>query len=225
MKPYLRGKFYLVLAASLLAFSSFAAADDAIGTSSSGSLSADTVSSIAENAAKEALSDSNYILQSGDRIGIVIYPTDEYIKGGEMQVSSDGNITLPLIGKVKVSGKTLNQAEDEIAKIVDADYLVNPEVVIEILEYKERSLVILGQVKKPGTVQFPSGETHISLLQAISLAGGFSDIANVKKIKIVRGTGANKQVLQANAEEIIAGQGSDIELEPGDIVHVSESLF
>lgn len=170
---------------------------------------------------------ATYVLLSGDRVRITIYPEDKYVKGAEMQVSSDGNITLPLVGKVTVAGKTITQAESEIRTIIDADYLVNPEVVIEVLEYKEKSFVILGQVKKPGTYQFPAGVTHVSLLEAISMAGGFSDIANTKKIKIVRKTeGAGKhKIVPANAESIISGKEQDIDLQSGDVVHVSESLF
>jgi protein involved in polysaccharide export with SLBB domain len=166
-----------------------------------------------------------YVLHAGDRVNVKIYPEDDYIKGGEMQVSSDGNITLALAGKIPVEGKTVSDAEDAIAKILDADYLVNPEVVLEVLEFKQQSFVVLGQVKKPGTFQFPVSSTRLTLLEAISLAGGFSDIANIKKIKIIRSKEGNKDILQANAESIMSGDSQDIPIEPGDIINVSESLF
>lgn len=170
----------------------------------------------------------DYVLQSGDRLKITIYPEDEYIKGGEMQISSEGKIALPLIGKVDVGGKKVKEAEAAVRQIIDADYLVNPEVVFEVIKQSELSqiaIVVLGAVKKPGSYQFPVGETKMTLLRAISEAGGFSDVANIEKIKIVRQDEGKKNVIKANAESIISGDEPDVELKSGDIVHVAESLF
>lgn len=166
-------------------------------------------------------------LEIGDRVLIKIYPEDEYIKGGEMVVSSEGDIALPLIGKIKVEGLQLVEAEREIVKLLAADYLVNPIVVIEVtkdITKLTKSLSILGQVQKPGTYQMPL-EDKLTLLQLISMAGGFTDVANVKKIKIIRKEGGKVQVIHANAESIIGGKSVDVELAPEDVVHVGESLF
>ena len=172
--------------------------------------------------------EKDYILQTGDHIKITIYPEDDLIKGATMEISSEGNITLPLVGKVAVAGKPSTEAEHAIAEILDRDYIVNPEVVIEVVEKygaeKEKTVVLLGQVKNPGSHPFPKTE-HFTLLQAIAIAGGFSDIANIKKIKIIRGGAEKGEVLRANAEDIISGNKPDIDLEDGDIINVAESLF
>ena len=170
----------------------------------------------------------SYRIQAGDKLTIKIFPEDPYIKGGDMQVSPDGNVTLPLLGKISLLGKTVNEAQEVLRQILNRDYLVDPEVTVEMMESKERSFVVLGQVKKPGTYQFPAGSTKFSLLEAISQAGGFSDIANSKKIKILRqqrDKTSAKKVIQANAEAIIGGQEPDVELEEGDVINVVESLF
>ena len=169
--------------------------------------------------------DKEYILEASDKVNVKIFPEDQYIRGGDMQVSGDGNITLALVGKIPVAGKSVAEAEREIAKILDADYLVDPEVVIEVLQFKEQSVIILGQVKRPGTYSFPPNTSRLTLLQAISLAGGFSDVANIKKIKLVRKAGGENKVSRVNAEAIISGDEPDVEVESGDVVHVSESLF
>jgi len=172
--------------------------------------------------------DKDYVMQTGDRIKITIYPEDDHIKGAEMEISSEGNITLPLVGKVSVAGKKPIEAEKEIAIILDRDYLVNPEVVIEVTDKyaseKEKSVVLLGQVKQPGSQPFPKAG-RFTLLQAIAVAGGFSDVANIKKIKVIRGGEVKGEVLRANAEDIISGKKPDIDLEDGDIINVAESLF
>jgi len=172
--------------------------------------------------------DNEYIMLTGDRIKITIYPEDEHIKGAEMEISSEGNITLPLVGKIQVAGKKPIEAEKEISVILDRDYLVNPEVVIEVTDKyaseKDKSVVLLGQVKQPGTQPFPKAG-RFTLLQAIAIAGGFSDVANIKKIKVIRGGEVKGEVLRANAEDIISGKKPDIDLEDGDIINVAESLF
>jgi len=167
--------------------------------------------------------DASYRLQSGDRLNLKIYPEDEYIKGGEVEISSEGNITLPLVGKIGVGEKSVIEAEKTINELLAIDYLVNPQVVIEVLEYRKGSFVVLGQVIKPGTYDFPPGELNITLLHAISLTGGFSDVANIKKIKIMRKT--TGEVLNVNAQAIIGGDDPDIEIKPDDVIHISESLF
>lgn len=167
-------------------------------------------------------------IAAGDHIRIKIYPEDEYIKGGEMEVSSEGTITLPLLGKVKIMGLKIPTAETKIAKLLAKDYLVSPVVVIEVaervVEKEKRSVAILGQVQKPGSYELPPSQ-KMTLLQLISTAGGFSDVANVKKIKIIRKTGGKTEVIHANAESIISGNDPDIELEPEDVIHVAESFF
>jgi len=166
-------------------------------------------------------------LEIGDRLLVKIFPEDQYIKGGEMVVSSEGDITLPLIGKVRVEGKQIVEAEREILGLLAQDYLVNPVVVIEVTREvvtHTTSLSILGQVQKPGTYQLPQ-EGELTLLQLISMAGGFTDVANVKKIKVIRKEKGKVRVIRANAESIIAGNAPDIALAAEDVIHVGESLF
>jgi len=166
-------------------------------------------------------------LEIGDRLLVKIFPEDQYIKGGEMVVSSEGDITLPLIGKVRVEGKQIVEAEREILGLLAQDYLVNPVVVIEVtkeIRKDEKALSVLGQVQKPGTYQIPE-LGKLTLLQLISMAGGFTDVANVKKIKIIRKEKGKVSIIRANAEAIIAGNQPDIELAEGDLIHVGESLF
>ena len=167
-------------------------------------------------------------IEIGDKLRIKIYPEDAFVKGADTEVSSEGNVTLPLVGKVPVVGMRPVDAEREIVKILSKDYLVNPVVVIEFVESaperSRRSVAVLGQIQKPGTYEFPPDQ-KLTLLKLLSMAGGFTDIANVKKIKVIRKEGSKTRVIRANAESIISGNKPDIELEPGDVVHIGESFF
>jgi len=176
-----------------------------------------------------------YTFQPGNRIRIRIFPQDAYIKGGDMQVSHEGKIILPLIGKLDVLGKKIPEVEATLREIIDKEYLVDPEVFIEILNFEkkekpkeilpDRTVLLMGAVKRPGAVKIPGSAKRFSLLQALASAGGFSDVANIKKIKIVREIDGQKSVIRANADSIISGKDPDVELEANDIIHVSESFF
>lgn len=170
----------------------------------------------------------NYPIEVGDRLKITIYPSDEYIRGGDVEVSTEGTITLSLIGKVQVKGLKVLEVEQKIVDLLSQDYLVSPVVVIEVakrtLETEKQSVAVLGQVKKPGAYDIPP-EQKFTLLQLISTAGGFTEVANAKKIKVIRKKGGKTQVIRANAEAIISGNQTDIELVPEDVVHVGESFF
>lgn len=167
--------------------------------------------------------DSSYILQTGDRIDIKIYPEDEFLKGGEAEVSSQGYVTIPLVGKIKAANQSVLDVENQIAEILAEDYIANPQVVIEVLQYQASTFAVLGQVSRPGSYELPVGGRKMTLLEAISTAGGFNDIANIKKVKIMRKSTGD--VLRVNVENIISGNEQDIEILHDDVIHVSESLF
>lgn len=163
----------------------------------------------------------------GDKMKIKVYPEDQYVKGGEWEVSSEGTVTLNLIGKISVEGKTVAEVEREMTELLAKDFLVNPVVVVEVdeTEQSKESLAILGQIQRPGTYDFPEDE-KLTLLQLISKAGGFTPVANVKKIKVIRKEKEKKtRVIRANAEAIISGKEADVELQPDDVIHVGESFF
>ncbi len=170
----------------------------------------------------------------GDKVTVKIYPEDDYLKGTQMEVSTEGNIVLPLLDRIEIKGLTIAEAEKKITDLIAQDYLVNPIVVIEVADRlleKEgegiiikRSVSILGQVQKPGTYEFPP-EGKMTLLEVISKAGGFTDVANVKKIKVIRKGEGKNSVISANAESIIGGRNPDVPLETDDVIHVGESFF
>ncbi len=169
--------------------------------------------------------EKQYIIRTGDRVNVKIFPEDDYVKGGEMTIGDDGNVRITTAGKVQVVGLTIAQAENKIIQVL-LEYFVDPEVTIEILDTEERTVVILGQVQKPGTYPMPVGKNNITLMEAIAMAGGFSEIANIDKITITRKTSDGQSLrIRASAEDIIQGREEDIKLQTNDIVHVKESFF
>ena len=125
----------------------------------------------------------DYVLQPSDLLNVQIFQEDDLKR--DVRVSQEYSITLPLIGKVDVKGKTLRQAEEMIRVLYDRDYLVNPQINVVVVEYAKRTVNVIGQVNQPGAVLFPQ-EQGLTLLDAISRAGGFTRLADLKIVKLTR---------------------------------------
>ncbi len=150
-----------------------------------------------------------------------------YGKGENMnrkvRVSPKGFITFPLLGEVEVKGLTVSEVESTLTYLLEKDYLVNPQVSVFIEEYSTVS--ILGQVNKPGAYPIKG---KISVVELISMAGGFTPIAATNDVKVIRTRqDGTKETINIKVNDIInkGKEGDDIQLNPGDIVTVPESFF
>src|SRR5690606_8384373 len=88
---------------------------------------------------------------------------------GDFELDGGGKMALPLLGEVRVGDMTLREAEQAIAARLHPDYLIDPKVSIQVVNY--RPFYILGEVKSPGSYPFVNG---ITVVQAVALAGGFT---------------------------------------------------
>jgi protein involved in polysaccharide export with SLBB domain len=164
-----------------------------------------------------------YRLAPNDLIHVSVYQENDL--ESRLRISRDGSITFPLLGNVKVAGKTLDQAAAALKTLLEKDYLVNPQVTVTLLEQAARRFTVLGQVQRPGTFRIPDGE-GIDLLQAIGMAGGYTRIANPAKVTIKRKNQGKEEVIQVNAKEMARDQNATaLEIFPSDIITVNESLF
>ncbi len=161
----------------------------------------------------------DYRLGPDDVLEITVYREDELYR--EIRISSNGSISFPLLGEVKAEGLTTYELEKALeAKLTK--YLKKPQVTVFIKEYS--TISVTGQVKEPGS--FPlRGE--LSVLEAIGLARGFTDIAAQNKVKILRMENGEKKTLTVKVGEISkkGDKSQDVPLKRGDIVFVPESLF
>lgn len=129
---------------------------------------------------------------------------------GMVVVRPDGKIAMPLIGELDAAGKTPIELTAEVTTALSR--LMNkPEVFVLVHEVRSKKYYLLGEVRRSGA--FPL-VTPITILEAISIAGGLTELANPKKITIVRG----KQRIKFNYKEVIAGKNlaQNIYLENGD---------
>lgn len=153
----------------------------------------------------------------GDKFEILI-PSEKELSG-EFQVAEDGSINFAPIGRVKVAGRTQAEVEAEIQRKLKDGYLRDPHVrVVNITE--TRQLSVLGLVAKPGNYPFQEG---LTLVQAVSLAGGLKPFARPTRVTLTRTTAKGRQTFVIDLEAIISGERKDVELAPGDVVFVPES--
>lgn len=150
-----------------------------------------------------------YRLGSGDKLRVIVFGEEEL--SGEFEVDGSGSMTVPLVGEVQVGGKTLREAEQTIAAAYTGDYLVNPKVNVEVLNY--RPIFILGEVKKPGNYPYINGMT---VLQAVSVAEGYTYRAKRNNVII-------KRTVDGQQNEMSVGENEPVI--PGDVIHVDERFF
>lgn len=160
-------------------------------------------------AAPASAEPSEYTFGTGDQIRLTVFGHEDL--SGEFTVSETGAVSLPLVGGLKLGGLTIAQAEQKVVDALKPDYLLNPRINIEVLNY--RPFYILGEVKNPGSYPYVNGMT---VTEAVALGGGFTYRAKKEKMMIIRASDP------ARAERPVSD--TDVVL-PGDVVKVLERFF
>jgi polysaccharide biosynthesis/export protein len=156
-----------------------------------------------------------YILDVGDEVNVKVWGFDEFSKSGV--VDNTGEISYPLLGRLKVAGKTLPQTQ-EMIKVGLKKYLVDPQV--EVASSGGRNQVfVVGEVTNSGAISFTR---PLKVTEAIAKAGWFNQYANRSNVLLVRRSADRFNVYKINVKETF--QDGSIEpqlfLQPGDIVYV-----
>ena len=192
--------------------------------------------SVANSSAKDALSNQevtdalaqvrssqSYVLQPGDLVDIRVYMEDNMDR--VLRISGNGTVTFPLVGNIKIAGHSLEQAEQNLANRL-TEYLRQPQVSMLVKEYGNKTVYVLGQVSKPGSIQIPP-EKQLTVLEAITSVGGFTDVANASKVRVLRMENGKQKNIDVDVTQITkqGNKSLDIALQPGDVVFVPQSLF
>ena len=138
------------------------------------------------------------------------------------RVGVDGSIDYPLIGRLLVVGMDPHQVAEIITTKLGDKFLKNPYVSILVKDQPSKRITIIGQVTRPGTFPFAA---NMNIVEAITLAGGFTPIASRNKISITRSEAGQKISLEVPVAEIGEGKARNVPLRPGDIISVPERLF
>jgi len=138
-------------------------------------------------------------------------------------VSPDGTVDFPYIHRQRVAGLEPQQLVDLVREqLMERGILTDPSVMVSVKEYRSKFVNILGQVKSPGTFPLLPG---ITLVQAISQAGGPSPIADSDNVRLTRTTSGERRTLRISLRSITEGRSPDIPLQSGDVITVAERVF
>jgi protein involved in polysaccharide export with SLBB domain len=141
----------------------------------------------------------------------------------EYQVASDGTVDLPYIQTVQVAGLEPQEIARVVRqKLIEKRVLTDPIVVVQVKEYHSRTVILLGQVAKPGSFPLTPG---LTLMQAISLAGGLSQIADDDNVTLTRKAEKGSHTVTISVDAITDGKGQDVPLQAGDRIYVPARLF
>lgn len=177
---------------------------------------------------------TTYVIGAEDVIDIKVWGHDDLSRS--IIVAADGYFSFPLIGRVRAAGLTVRQLENQIARLLDKDYIVNPQVTVTVSEYKSKKVFILGEIARPGAYYLSKTDT---LLEIISKAGGVTSNAG-REIMIVRPTAKegtvqqpigldskNSEIIQVDLEALLSGDvAENVDVQNNDTIYVPKtSMF
>lgn len=178
--------------------------------------------------------EQDYIVGAQDLLTISVF--EEPQLSGRFRVDNDGTFTFPFIGRVQAAGQTLRAIEDRLTKALAAGYLKNPQVNVEVDQYKSQSVFVIGEVRLPG--KYPLAG-NMSLIEALAQAGSMTSTAS-NEVLIVhpkerRTTGpimpddtSGADVVRVNIRDLQSGKlAHNVEIKDGDTIFVpkAETFF
>lgn len=179
-----------------------------------GSISTTTVASASAESGSTGLG-------PGDIFAVRVYGETDL--SDDYRVSEDGSIDFPLLGRVEVGGLESREAARLLERrLVEANVLVTPQVSILVREVNSRRVTVVGAVARAGT--FPM-QPDTTVVQAITLAGGFSPLASRNDTVVTRRDGEQLHRFRVRVDDVTRGRVPDFQLEPGDIVFVPQRAF
>jgi polysaccharide export outer membrane protein len=156
----------------------------------------------------------------GDRLRVSVWGEEKLQQ--DVEVGPDGLIAFPLIGDVQVVGLTLNELRVELAQRIKA-LVVDPVVSVSPLETRSTLVHVVGEVHRPGAVTYVRGATVLGAVQA---AGGFkAPTADLGEVHVVRDRMGQRAAYGVDLHAVLAGEGPDMWLLPGDVVYVPPRLL
>jgi polysaccharide biosynthesis/export protein len=175
---------------------------------------------IALSAAVPAAAQTDYVIGAHDVLTITVFGEADF--SGKYTVEQDGTFTYPQLGRVKAGGLTLRAVEQELKKQLADGFLRNPQVGVAIEEYKSQQILVLGEVRSPGSLQLNAGMT---VLAAIAKAGYTTPNASAEVLIVRRNDqAAEAETIRVNLARIQSGDlTQDVVLRADDQVHVQKA--
>lgn len=158
----------------------------------------------------------SYLIGPNDILNVYVWKEPDLTQN--VTVMSDGRITFPLIGEIMAQGQTVTALKEAITEKLKT-YVTAPEVTVIVRESRSRRIYTIGKLNMPGPYPL---EADMTVLQALSTAGGFTEWAETKNILIIRREGKRERQLRFDYSGFISGKSveQNIVLEPNDTIVV-----
>ena len=157
-----------------------------------------------------------YVIGPGDVLFISVWKNEAMTRTAT--VLPDGRISFPLIGEVVAEGKTVAQIKDEMEERISR-FVLDLVLSVEVVQVNSILIYVIGRVNHPGRFAL---NTHVSVLQALSIAGGLNPFAKRNQIRIFRETEGTTAVSEFRYDEVAEGRHleQNIRLRRGDVIVV-----
>jgi polysaccharide export outer membrane protein len=140
------------------------------------------------------------------------------------RVQPDGTVDFPYLDRLVVRGLEPQQIEELIkSQLASKHILVDPQVTLVVTQYNSKKISIIGAVQKPGSFPWTEG---MRLIDAISLAGGLTSLADGDRVRLTRLVPPNRSVTATiSVDDISEGRAADVPLQAGDTIKVDQRIF
>lgn len=164
----------------------------------------------------------SYIIGAQDQLSITVFEEPELT--GKYRVDNDGYFSFPLLERIKAGGRTLSELQSTVTLMLANGFLRNPQVRVEVDQYKSQSVFVSGEVRAPGKIMMTG--SSMTLLEALAQAGSptssASNVVTVTRRTETTGDGIEPDVIRVNRRDLEVGRaGADLILQDGDIINVS----
>jgi polysaccharide export outer membrane protein len=204
-----RIEFWTVLA--LLAVMTPAAARNKNGNAQA---AAPANSGSSSASSKSAPADANYVIGPQDMLDISVWKEEQLTK--TVPVRPDGKISMPLLNDVQAAGLTPTQLANQITESLKK-FVTDPQVTVIVREINSQRVYLLGEVARAGAYPLLP---NMTVLQALSSAGGFTQFANLKKIYVLRVENGKQEKFPFNYKHALESPDQNILLKAGDTIVV-----
>ncbi len=157
----------------------------------------------------------------GDVVEVIVVGEDKLPK--DYEINNDGTLDFPYVKPIKAAGLDPRQIATSIRnQLVEAKFLVSPQVQVKVKAYNSKKIQVIGQVAKPGPIPYQDGMT---LVQAISAVGWFTPLADTNNVQVIRQVPNGSVNALVSVDAITDNVRPDVKLQQGDTIKVNQRLF
>ena len=177
-------------------------------------------------AAPAAQIETDYVVGPQDVLNVRIFGEEKL--SGRIRIDSDGSFPFEYLGRVKAEGMTTSQIEAFLAKALGDGYLRNPQVSVEVVEYRSQSVFVTGEVRSPNKYSLPGNSTLMDVLtlagSVTANAGNWVQITHARQGGEMLGPAASAEYdMRVNLRDIQTGKAQNIKMRDGDTIYVPKS--